>query len=209
VTPDARIVAGLLLVIAPLLGAIPIAYPPFLTVWSAPRERHVATVAAHRRAWHLLNAGFVLATVGTGAGLVALVIALDLPAGWSAPVAALTAAYLTAGMPWLAVLGIRARTTPALEDIGATAGPPGQAEVLLAAATGGLFATFVLATGLVLVALCAVLALAGAVAVPVALLAALIAGVATGSQLLTGDTVPAVLYPPTMLLGVAILAGWT
>ena len=63
--PEALTIAGLLLVVAPLVGAIPIAYPPFLTVWSAPRERHIETVAAHRRAWAWLNAGFVLATVGT------------------------------------------------------------------------------------------------------------------------------------------------
>jgi len=43
----------------------------------------------------------------------------------------------------------------------------------------------------------------------VLVIAALIAAVATGSQVLTGDTVPAVLYFPTLLVGIALLAGWT
>ena len=55
----------------------------------------------------------------------------------------------------------------------------------------------------------AVLGITGTVAAPVAWIAALIAAVATGSQLLTGDTVPAVLYFPTLLVGIALLAGWT
>ena len=72
-----------------------------------------------------------------------------------------------------------------------------------------MFAAFVIATGPLLLALCAVLGLTGTVAAPVAWVAALIAAVATGSQVLTGDTVPAVLYPPTILVGIALLAGWT
>ena len=107
------------------------------------------------------------------------------------------------------MLAIRARTIPALDDLGATAAPADHAEILLGAATGGLFAAFVLATGPVLVLLSVVLAASGIVAVPVAIVAALIAAVGTGSQLVNGDTIPAVLYPPTMLLGIALLAGWT
>jgi hypothetical protein len=42
---------------------------------------------------------------------------------------------------------------------------------------------------------------------------AALAGLATisalASQILTGDTIPAVLYVPTLLLGLALLAGWT
>jgi hypothetical protein len=124
-------------------------------------------------------------------------------------VAALGGAYAIAGALWCAVLAIRARTTPALDDLGVTREPAGVAEVLVGAATGGLFAAFALVTGPVLVALGAVLAVAGTVAAPVGWLAALIAGIAAGSQLLTGDTIPAVLYPPTLLIGVALLAGWT
>ena len=52
---DALVVAGVLLVASPVLGLIPVAYPPFFTVWMAPRERHIETVASHRRAWAWLN----------------------------------------------------------------------------------------------------------------------------------------------------------
>ena len=73
---DALVIAGVLLVAAPVLGLSPVAYPPFFTVWSAPRERHLEVVAAHRRAWAWLNAGFTAAKIGTAAGLAALAVAL-------------------------------------------------------------------------------------------------------------------------------------
>ena len=43
----------------------------------------------------------------------------------------------------------------------------------------------------------------------IAAIAAVVALVAVGGQLLTGDTIPAILYVPTLLLGIALLAGWT
>lgn len=207
--PDALVVAGVLLVASPIVGLVPVGYPPLIPVWSASRERHIAIVGAHRRAWHLLNGGFGVATVGTAGGLVALAAALGADPGLAATVAALAVAYAIAGSFWGAVLAVRARVTPALDDLGAPDAPAGPAETLLAAATGGLFGAFVLATGPVLIALGAVLALTGTVAAPVAWPAALIAAVATGSQLVHGDSIPAVLYLPTLLIGVGLLAGWT
>ena len=207
--PDALVLAGVLLVLAPLVGMVPVAYPPLFPVWSATREGHITLVGAHRRAWRLLNVGFGIATIGTAGGLAALAVALGGDPPVAGAVAALAVGYAMAGVPWLAVLAIRARATPALADLGVTAAPAGPAEILLGAATGGLFVAFALATGPLLVALAVVLALTGTVAAPVAWIAALIAAVATGSQVLTGDTVPAVLYPPTILVGIALLAGWT
>jgi hypothetical protein len=207
--PDPVVVAGVLLVLAPLLGLMAVAYPPLIPVWTTTRERHITIVAVHRRAWRVLNAGFALATLGTAAGLVALAVALGSDRRWAAIVGAIATVYAMAGVPWLAVLGIRARTTPALADLGVVHAPPAPVEVLLEAATGGLFATFAIATGLTLAALGTVLAVGGIVAVPVALLAALIAAALTAIQVLTGDSIPAFLYLPSMLIGVALLAGWT
>lgn len=207
--PDARTVAGLLLLLAPLVGLVPVAYPTLVPIWTTTRERHIEMVAAHRRAWHLLNLGFGLATVGTAGGLAALTVALAPDAGQAALVAVLAVAYVMGGALWCVILAIRGRTTPALFDRGATAAAPDDVETLLGAAMGGLFAGFVLATGPAILGLCAVLALGGTVAVPVAALAALVAAIATGAQVVTGDTIPAFLYPPTMLIGVALLAGWT
>jgi hypothetical protein len=124
-------------------------------------------------------------------------------------VAALAVVYAMAGMLWCAVLAARALVTPALADLGAAGEPAGAAETLLGAATGGMFAAFVLVTGPVLMTLGAVLALTGTVAAPVAWLAVLIAAAVTGSQLAKGDAIPAVLYFPTLLIGAALLAGWT
>lgn len=202
-------VAGVLLVAGPIIGMIPVAWPPFPSIWAMPREGHIAVVAAHRRGWWLLNAGFALATVSTAGGLAALAGALT---GDPARTAALTAAwvaYAMAGVLWCAVLGIRALVTPLLFDLGATDGPPGDAERLMGAANGGMFAMFIVGTGMALIALGTVLALSGGVAAPVALVTAAVGVVAVAVQVITGDTIPAVLYLPTLLVGIALLAGWT
>ncbi len=205
---DGVTIAGALLVLA-ALGGVPVAYPPFLTIWSASREDHVRVVAAHRRAWALLNAGFFFATVITSAGLAVLAATLGGDAVRTALLVAIGAVYAIAGAMWCAVVAIRTQATPLLLDLGAIDAPPGPAEHMLQAASGGLFAAFVLATGTALVALGVVLALAGGVAAPVAWLAALIAAVVIAAQLATGDAIPAVLYFPTILIGLALLAGWS
>jgi hypothetical protein len=206
--PDALTLAGILLLVGPLLGAIPVAYPPLVTVWAMSREEHIRTVAAHRPAWRMLNAGFFLATVSTAAGLAVFGVAEAGDATRAATLVAATVAYAVAGGLWCAVLAIRSVATPTLLDLGAVDEPPGQAERLLGAATGALFAAFVLATGVTLIALGAGLALTGAIAAPVAWLAAVIAAVVIVAEIRTGDAIPAVLYLPTMLIGLALLVGW-
>jgi hypothetical protein len=206
---DGITVAAGLLVAGPVIGMLPVAAPPFPSIWSMPRERHIAVVAAHRRGWWLVNAGFATATVASTGGLAALAGALgDQPASGAA-LTAVWVAYAMAGVLWAAVLGIRALVTPLLADLGATEAPPTEAERLMGAATSGMFALFVVGTSAALVALGGILAVAGTVAAPVALLAAGIAAAALAAQLVTGDTIPAVLYLPTLLLGIALLAGWT
>lgn len=205
---DGLVLSGLLLAVGPLLGAIPVAYPPLLGVWSASREAHVRIVAAHRRAWASLNAGFCLATVSSAAGLAALAASLEGDPARTAALWAVTVAYAVAGTLWCAVLAIRTRATPALLDLGAIDAPAAAPEVLLHAATGALFATFVLATGTALVALGGVLLAAGGVAWPVAVFCMVIGALALVFQMGTGDVVPAILYLPTMLIGIALTAGW-
>jgi hypothetical protein len=206
--PDPSILAGLLLVIGPLVGAIPVAYPPLLTVWSMPREDHVRTIAAHRTAWRMLNAGFVLATVSTAAGLAVDAVSSVADPASAAVLVGTTVVYAMAGVLWCAVLAIRSVATPTLFDLSAVDAPAGSPERLLHAATGGLFAAFVLATAVSLVALGLGLALTSAVAAPVGWLVAIIAGVVVVSEVVTGDTIPAILYLPTMLIGIALLLGW-
>jgi hypothetical protein len=106
------------------------------------------------------------------------------------------------------VLAIRTRTTPALAAMVVAGTPTEPAETLLGAAIGGLFAAFVLTTGAALLTAGIGLTLGGAVAAPVAWISILVAVVAVVGFFLSGDMVPAVLYPPTLLIGIALLLGW-
>jgi hypothetical protein len=203
--PDATVVVGLLLVLGPVIGLLPVAHPALIPVWSASRERHVAIVAGHRRAWWALNAGFGLATFATAGALIALPgIAAD--PGTVAGLQASGIVYTGAGVLWCAVLAMRGHVTPLLGDLVAAGAATEPAERLLGAAQRGLFAAFVLGTGLALISLGAALFAGGIVAGPVAAVQVLV-GIGVIAWLLrTGDVIPAVLYVPTILLGVALLA---
>jgi len=207
--PDTTTVTALLLVLGPVLGAIPVANPSLLRIWSMAPAEHRATVGAHRRAWLALNAGFVAATVTTSAGLA--ILALD-RRPWDGSGAALLAggaAYAVGGVLWCVVLAARSRITPATADLLAAGAPTEPAEALVGAALGGLFQGYVLITAVALAVVGLALALGGGVAAPIAWLAVAVGAAAFALLLATGDLVPAVLYPPTILIGVALLAGWT
>ena len=75
--PESSLVAAILLVAGPLVGAIPIANPSLMPIWSASREDHLATVRAHRVAWAALNVGFGIATIATASGATRLQTATD------------------------------------------------------------------------------------------------------------------------------------
>lgn len=203
--PDAIRVGAALLVAGPIIGALCLMDPGFFRVWSMPRLERLAFVAAHRRAWRMVNVGFVIATVLTASGLSAVCASLDLAGGPGATAVAGTVAYAISGALWCVVLAVRNRTTPLLADLVARGQPTEPAESILGAALGGLFAAFVLTMGTSIIAVAVGLAAGGAVAAPVAWLAGLGAVAAIASQILTGDTIPAVLYLPTPLLGVALL----
>ena len=201
--------AGVLLVVGPILGAIPIANPSLFRVWSASRDEHLATIGAHRLAWTLLNLGFGFATIATVAGLAILALNAEPASARAASLVAVALAYGFGGALWCAVLAIRARTTPALADLVRDGRPTEPGETLLGAALGGLFGAFVVATCAALTVLGLVLLVTGGVAAPVAI-ATVVVGIATAAWLLVaGDIIPAVLYLPTLLIGVALLAGWT
>jgi hypothetical protein len=67
----------------------------------------------------------------------------------------------------------------------------------------GLFGAYTLVTAVALVALAVVLAVAGVVAVLVGIVAALLAGVVIAAYLVTGDSVPVVLYLLTIPIGIS------
>jgi hypothetical protein len=197
--------AGWLLAAGPAVGLLPVGHPALLPVWSMPRERFVATVGAHRIAWAWLNAGFTLATIASAAGLV--VLALALPGSPATGVMAAAVCYAVGGGLWCAVLAMRTRTTPLLADMDITV-LDSLGVALFDAASGALFQAFVLITGLALAGLG--IALLAAAVVPLALgLVLVVSGIGTTAWMLrTGDVIPALLYLPTLILGVALLAGW-
>ncbi len=207
-TDDIRLAAALL-VAGPVIGALCLMYPPFFRVWMVGREEHLAMVAAHPLAWRRDNLGFVVATALTSGGLGILVGRLDLTDAPRAILGAAVVAYAIGGVLWCVVLAIRNRTTPQLAAMVAAGRSTEPAESLVGAALGGLFAAFVWTTSLAILVITAALALGGSVGLPVAALAGLATISALASQILTGDTIPAVLYVPTLLLGLALRAGWT
>jgi hypothetical protein len=207
--PDALTLAGVLLVVGALFGAAAASHPALFPVWSAPRDERLRIVGEHRRAWIMLNAGFLIATVVTAGGLAALAVAEAGEPGVVAALAAVIVAYVVASGLWCAVVAIRSLTTPALADLSARGADTEPTETLLNAALWALFGAYTLVTAVALVALAVVLAAGGVIAVPVAALGALIGAVVVGAYLVTGDSVPAVLYVPTILIGIALLAGWT
>ena len=126
--PDALVLAGLLLVLAPLVGIVPVAYPPLLRgLARSTREGHIALVGAHRRAWrpaqrrvrHRRRSGW--------------------PPAWRRSRSPLRGDPPVAGAVRRARRRLRdgrravappcsrseARATPALDDLGVTSAPPG------------------------------------------------------------------------------------
>jgi hypothetical protein len=206
---DATRLAAVLLVIGPLIGVLFVANPPLIGIWTASREVHLATVAAHRRGWILVNVGFGLATILTSGGLLVLAWAEDGAAARGAALVATAVAYAIGGVLWCAVLAIRTRTTPWLADLVAAGGATEPVESLLGATMGGLFGGFALVTAAALIALGGTLLLTGGIAAPVALVSVAIGAIGVAWLLAAGDLIPAVLYLPTLILGIALLAGWT
>lgn len=206
--PDGLTVAAALLVGGPLLGLLGFYDFGLYRVWTAPREEHLALVRAHRRGWTAVNIGFTVATVLTAAGLIVLAGSLAIEDTPRAALAGAAVAYAIGGVLWCAVLAIRTRTTPALAEMVAAGTPTEPSETLLGAAIGGIFAGFALTTAASLVAVGLALVVGG-VAIPVAWFSVVVGALSIVWVARSGDMIPATLYFPTLLLGLALLAGWS
>jgi hypothetical protein len=207
--PDAVAMAATLLVAGPAIGTACLAYPPFVRVWTVPREEHLALVDAHPVAWRIANAGFTVATVLTAAGLFVLAGSVNADEGPRAALLASAVAYAIAGSLWCAILAIRTRTTPAIAAMVAAASQTEPAETLLGSVIGGLYQAFLLITGFALIGIGSVLALSGGGASPAGWLATIIASLAVARHATSGDVIPAVIYIPMLLVGLALLlVGW-
>jgi len=207
--PDVLALAGALLVAGPVIGTVCLSYPSFWRVWTVPREEHLALVAGHRLAWTMVNVGFTAATVLTAGGLVVLAGSLGVADGPKAMLLAGSIAYAIAGTLWCAGQAIRTRLTPAIATLVATGTPTEPAETLLDAVTGGLYSAFMLMTGLALVAIGLTLVAGGGIAAPVAWAVTILAAGALAGFFALDGFLPAVMYFPTLLIGLALLLGWT
>jgi hypothetical protein len=199
---------GWILVAGTVLGLAPVAHPALIRIWNMPRADHVAAVAEHLWVWRALNAGFMLATIASAVGLLGLGTVLYGDDGWASAVVACAVAYTIGGVLWCAVLATRTRTTPLLATFDDEA-LSSRGLAILDAAVSGLFDFFVVLTGAALAALGVVLLIAGGLPIAVAVVT-LVTGAGCLAWLgLTGDVIPAVLYLPTLLVGIALIAGWT
>ncbi len=134
---------------------------------------------------------------------------MDAAQGPRSVLAAAAVVYAIAGTLWCAVVTIRDRTTPALAGMVVAGTPTEPGEALLGAAFSGLFSAFMLASSASLVTIGLTLAISGGVAAPVAGLATLIAAAPIVGALASREVIPAVIYFPTLLIGLALLLGWS
>lgn len=198
--------AGLLLLAGGLalvlLAAASAAVPA--AIWTGVPAVSLPLIARHRAIWRSANVGFALATILTVAGL--FLLPASLGAGGAALATAAAVGYAIAGSAWLVTLGIRLGITPRVAAAYASSGVVDPRFAPLAGLGGVLFTAFILVG-------CASLALLGAAVVLGGVVPAWAGWATLGASLailadlaLTGDTLPAFVYLPSMLLGVVLLS---
>ena len=149
--PDDLMVAAILLVAGPAIGTVCLFYPPFWRVWTVGRGRSISPSwppTAWPGRWPTSGSPPRPSSRPAGSSSCRSVQA---DARSSAILIAGAVAYAIAGTLWCAVLAIRTRTTPALAALVAAGTPTEPAETLVGSVTGGLFASFLMTTGLALV----------------------------------------------------------
>lgn len=205
--PETLTAAAVLLVAGPLIGLAGFYDTGLYRVWAASRDEHLATVGAHRRGWIALNVAFVVATVATIAGLTLLTTASGSTGASMAFLVLATTCYAVGGLLWCAVCAIRMRTTPQLATMVASGRPTEPGESLIGAASGGLFAAFSILVGLAFVWFGVGSALGSVVPAIVAWGVAGFGVLVVAWYVRAGDIIPAVVYVPTLVVGVALLMG--
>lgn len=174
------------------------------SMWSGRPELALPLIARHATLWRLANLGFVVATVCTAAGV--WVAGRSLGEGATALATAAAWGYAAAGTAWLVGLSVRLWVTPGVAASYLASGSVAPSFGPLARLGGALFAAFIVVGCGSLAALGIAVVLGGVVpawwgwAMVVASLAIL------AGFLLSGDTLPAFVYGPTLLLGLALLA---
>jgi hypothetical protein len=160
-------------------------------------------VARHATIWRLANIGFVVATVLTAAGLFVLPSSLGMNGEGLARAAAVV--YAIGATAWLVTLSIRLGITPDVAAKYVAGGSIDPAFAPLAALGGVLFAAFILVGSGSLVAVGAAILAGGTLPAWTGWTTLGLSLAILASFLLMGDTLPAFVYLPTILVGIVML----
>lgn len=202
---DGLQVGGLLLAGGGVLLVLLVGPTAFVSpaIWNGPPEVALRLISEHALLWRVANIGFALATIVTAAGLF---LAPGLVGDRGASIAWVSAVlYLLAAAPWLLMLAIRLAITPDVADGFVAEGTVDPAWVPLDRLSEALFPAFILIASGSIFALGAAVVDGGSLGVPLGW-ACLIAGFAIGgSFVVIGDTLPAFVYLPTTVVGIAVL----
>lgn len=197
--------AGILLAGAGLVGVVLVGPTAFIppAIWTGPQGVSLRLIAEHRRRWRVANAGFIVATILTSAGLFVLPSVVGTKGSSLATAAAV--AFALAGGLWLVTLAIRISVTPSVAAGYLASGVVDPAFAPLAKLGSALFIAFVTIGSAALVPLGGAIILGGVLGDGIGWGVAL-AGIAiVASYLRFGDTLPAFVYMPTTAVGIALL----
>jgi len=172
-------------------------------IWTGSPDVALPLIARHSTIWRLANIGFVVATVLSAAGL--FVLSSSLGANGEGLARAAAVAYAMAGTAWLVTLSIRLGITPGVAARYVADATLDPAFAPLAGLGGVLFAAFILVGTSSLVALGAAVVLGGVLPAWTGWVILALSVAILGGYLLTGDTLPAFVYLPTIMLGIVLL----
>jgi hypothetical protein len=202
---EARTFAGLLLAGAGAAGVILVGPTAFVppAIWNGSQDVALKLIAEHPVIWRVANAGFVIATVMTAAGLFALPDVVGSRGTPFATAAAVT--FALAASLWIVTLAIRLTITPAVASTFVSDGTIDPAYGPLTRLGDALFVAFIFIGSASVVALGAALVLGGALSAVVGWAVAIAGLLIIGSYVWFGDTLPAFIYVPTIATGIALL----
>lgn len=203
--PEALRIAAWLLVGGGVVLVLMVGPTTFVSpaIWNGPQDVALRLIRKHSQVWRVANVGFVLATIVTLAGLFLVPGLVGERATWLGLVSA--ELYLLAAVPWLVVLAIRLRVTPAVASTFVSEGTVDPAFVPLERLGNALFPFFILIASASIIALGAAIVLGGSLSGPLGWVC-IVAGVAmAGSFVIIGDFIPALVYVPTFVVGIALL----
>jgi hypothetical protein len=197
--------AGVLLAGSGLAGVLLVGPSAFVSpaIWNGPEDVALRLIARHRLIWRTANVGFALATVMTAAGLFMLPGEVG-ERGASLGLAA-AVAFALAGTLWLMTLSIRLAVTPGVASGFVADGTVDPVFPPLARLGGATYVAFIFIGGAAMVALGAAILIGGSIAAFVGWASVAIGLLIVGGYLMFGDMLPAIVYFPTTIVGIALL----